>query len=474
MADNNPFFISTEGTGITFGQIDDLVDFPHSGIIKALNQMTKGNFALKTTNGFNITQSSSDPIITVAAGNYYRDGRKYTSSQTTFNAAAFTATSDNSYYLIVVDSSNVVRLRVPTAVNRVAQFTAGDTIIAMLEYSSTTSNGARRVQFFTTEKAANTLSVGRDNSGYTESLEIFSNAGDVQIRAKESDKDLEFYANDGGVDTLSFFIDGSNSARVSGLKLANQLYIQEQSGAQADTAALGQLWVKNEVPNALFFTDDTGQDVRITENGQLSNSPKIVRYGLTANEDLTSSSRYTFNSSDFTAYAEDTNTVTFSGDSITLKGAGVFQITVYGYFAADNSLAVLGAQTVNPDAPSNPTAALHSETQNAVTALQGKLDAFLANNLEFDLSIGDGTTYNKYAYNRTVMHLGSQDVRMSQFTTATIKTTGDTVIELSGYIVWPNPIDTNDPFLVATGPLSNDPHSTNNPTYTAFTITKVA
>ena len=45
MADNNPFFISTEGTGITFGQIDDLVDFPHSGIIKALNQMSrKGNF----------------------------------------------------------------------------------------------------------------------------------------------------------------------------------------------------------------------------------------------------------------------------------------------------------------------------------------------------------------------------------------------------------------------------------------------
>lgn len=427
MPDNNPFFISTEGTGITFGQIDDLVDFPHSGIIKALNQMTKGNFALKTTNGFNITQSSSDPIITVAAGNYYRDGRKYTSSQTTFNAAAFTATSDNSYYLIVVDSSNVVRLRVPTAVNRVAQFTAGDTIIAMLEYSSTTSNGARRVQFFTTEKAANTLSVGRDNSGYTESLEIFSNAGDVQIRAKESDKDIEFYANDGGVDTLSFFIDGSNSARVSGLKLANQLYIQEQSGAQSDTAALGQLWVKNETPNALFFTNDAGNDVRLTDGSSLAVTNELVRYGLTADETLSSASRYTFTSGDFTAYAANTNEVTFSGEDITLKGAGIFEVNLYGYFAAD--------------------------TANA--------------NLEFDLSIGDGNQSNRYAYYRNIINL-NHVVRMAQFTTATIKTTGDTVIKLSGYMVWTGA----NLKLVNTG--SSDPYSNNTPQYTGFTIRKVA
>ena len=187
MADNNPFFISTEGTGITFGQIDDLVDFPHSGIIKALNQMSRGNFAVKGANNFNITQSSSDPIISVATGTYLRDGKQFTTTQAyTFNAAAFTATADNSYYLIVVDSSNVVRLRVPTATNRVAQFTLGDTIIALLEYSSTTSNGARRVQFFTTDKVSNTLSVGYDNSGYTETATITGASGVTTITAASS------------------------------------------------------------------------------------------------------------------------------------------------------------------------------------------------------------------------------------------------------------------------------------------------
>ena len=212
MADNNPFFISTEGTGITFGQIDDLVDFPHSGIIKALNQMSRGNFAVKGANNFNITQSSSDPIISVATGTYLRDGKQFTTTQAyTFNAAAFTATADNSYYLIVVDSSNVVRLRVPTATNRVAQFTLGDTIIALLEYSSSSSNGARRVQFFTTDKVSNDLSIGHDDSGYTESLSISSSAGDTTIENKVSDKDIIFKVNDNGVSTEAMRIDGATA-----------------------------------------------------------------------------------------------------------------------------------------------------------------------------------------------------------------------------------------------------------------------
>jgi hypothetical protein len=394
MADNNPFFISTEGTGITFGQIDDLVDFPHSGIIKALNQMTKGNFALKTTNGFNITQSSSDPIITVAAGQYFRDGQKYSASQTTFNAAAFTATSDNSYYLIVVDSSNVVRLRVPTAVNRVAQFTAGDTIIAMLEYSSTTSNGARRVQFFTTEKATNSLSLGYDSSGYTEMSKITAASGGTTVEVAATGGD--------------FIIDNTD---------ADKKIIMRLGSDDANT----DFEIRNNSDAVKFAVDGAG-----TITGALSTNA-LVRYGLTADETLSSASRYTFDSGDFTAYAADTNAVTFSGEDITLKGAGIFEVNLYGYFAAD--------------------------TANA--------------NLEFDLSIGDGNQSNRYAYYRNIINL-NHVVRMAQFTTATIKTTGDTVIKLSGYMVWTGA----NLKLVNTG--SSDPYSNNTPQYTGFTIRKVA
>lgn len=254
MADNNPFFISTEGTGITFGQIDDLVDFPHSGIIKALNQMSRGNFAVKGANNFNITQSSSDPIISVATGTYFRDGKQFTTSQAyTFNAAAFTATSDNSYYLIVVDSSNVVRLRVPTATNRVAQFTLGDTIIALLEYSSSSSNGARRVQFFTTDKVSNDLSIGHNDSGYTESLSISSSAGDTTIENKVSDKDIIFKVNDGGVSTEAMRIDGATANVGIGTNAPTEkLHLSDADGTEP-TILIENTGTNASEPELVFF-----------------------------------------------------------------------------------------------------------------------------------------------------------------------------------------------------------------------------
>jgi len=185
-----------------------------------------------------------------------------------------------------------------------------------------------------------------------------------------------------------------------------------------------------------------------------------VRYGLTSNKTLSSGVRYTFTSGDFTAYDADTNAVTFSGTSITLKGAGVFNVNLYGYFAAAANLAVLGAQAINP--PGDPGA-----TQIAINNIQAKLDAFIENELEFDLSIGDSNASNKYAYNRNIINMGDSVVRFSQFATATIETTGDTVINLSGYTVWPQ-----TPSLIGTG--SSDPIANNNPQYTGFTITKVA
>lgn len=194
----------------------------------------------------------------------------------------------------------------------------------------------------------------------------------------------------------------------------------------------------------------------------------LVRYGLTSNKTLSSGARYTFTSGDFTAYDADTNAVTFSGTSITLKGAGIFNINLYGYFAAAANLAVLGTQNVNPDAGGgNPGAAEHGSTQTAVSNIQVKLDAFIENELEFDLSIGDSNASNKYAYNRNIINMGDSVVRFSQFATATIETTGDTVINLSGYTVWPQ-----TPSLIGTG--SSDPIANNNPQYTGFTITKVA
>jgi len=188
---------------------------------------------------------------------------------------------------------------------------------------------------------------------------------------------------------------------------------------------------------------------------------EVVRYGLTSNKSIASGVRYTFTSSEFTAFDEDTNVVGFSGTSITLKGAGTFNVNLYGYFAANANLAALGAQNVNPDAGGgNPGAAEHGSTQTAVSNLQAKLDAFIENELEFDLSIGSASVSNLYAYNRNIINMGDSPVRFSQFTTATIVTTGDTVIQLSGYIVWPQAA-----VLAAT--------TSGGAQYTGFTIARV-
>lgn len=45
------------------------------------------------------------------------------------------------------------------------------------------------------------------------------------------------------------------------------LFIQEQAAANGDAATFGQIWVRNDAPNTLWFTDDAGNDTQITQSG---------------------------------------------------------------------------------------------------------------------------------------------------------------------------------------------------------------
>jgi len=234
------------------------------------------------------------------------------------------------------------------------------------------------------------------------------------------------------------------------------LYVSTTAGKLTVTKPTG---VTSLIQNVGRIISTNGGNFRMTVNniGRTNDVPnglgEVVRYGLTSNKSIASGVRYTFTSSEFTAFDEDTNVVGFSGTSITLKGAGTFNVNLYGYFAANANLAALGPQVINP--PGDPGA-----TQTAITNIQAKLDAFIENELEFDLSIGSASVSNLYAYNRNIINMGDSPVRFSQFTTATIVTTGDTVINLSGYIVWPQSAS-----LIAT--------TSGGAQYTGFTITKV-
>lgn len=220
MADENPHQFSTQTTGVTFAQITDNTDFPHTGLIKALSLMAKGNMAVKgSATDFDITQATTGNVIQVAAGSIFKDN-KLTAQVVAknFTSSSFNTSSSGSHYhlLVVQSSDNTLQIRKQsdaTVADKVPEYDEGDTIIAVIMFnSSTAALGSMQIQFLTTGKTENSLSVGRNDSGYTESLSIASNAGDVEIEAIEQDKDIIFQVNDGGsAGTEVMRIDGSTS-----------------------------------------------------------------------------------------------------------------------------------------------------------------------------------------------------------------------------------------------------------------------
>ena len=192
MVENNPHFISENSTG-TLGQITDWIDYPHTGLIKSLSQMARGNIVVKNnSNDFDITQASSGNVIQVSAGSYFRDGKLYTASAANFTTSAFTTTYDKGYHMLVDNSSNALAIRQPTANDRVPAYTTGDTIIALIEYTSATAYGSRLIQFLTTDKTENSINIGYNNSGvYTTTSEITGASGVTTITASTSHKDIK-------------------------------------------------------------------------------------------------------------------------------------------------------------------------------------------------------------------------------------------------------------------------------------------
>ena len=56
------------------------------------------------------------------------------------------------------------------------------------------------------------------------------------------------------------------------------LKITESAAAVSDTAGKGQIWVKNDTPNNLYFTNDAGNDVQITNGASLAGGGSSTQY----------------------------------------------------------------------------------------------------------------------------------------------------------------------------------------------------
>jgi len=265
MADENPHQFSTQTTGVTFAQITDSTDFPHTGLIKALSLMTKGNMAVKgSATDFDITQASSGNVIQVAAGRIFKDNKLTAQvSADDFTASSFdTGTSGSHYHLLVVDNSNALAIRknsTPTE-DKVPEYDEGDTIIAVIMFnSSTAALGSMQIQFLTTGKVENSLSLGYDSSGYTEmskisaasggtTVEVGTAGGDFIIDNTDADKkiimrlgsddantDFEIRNNS---DAVKFAVDGAGTITLPALPTAvvatdDKVIIRDTDGSDA-------------------------------------------------------------------------------------------------------------------------------------------------------------------------------------------------------------------------------------------------
>ena len=212
--EHNPHHYATvDNNDTSIAQITDAVDFPHTGLIKALSLGIKGNYVVKgSATDFDITQSTGTNKVVVAEGKIFRDGALHTVATKNFEAASFQATA-NTHHLLVADNATPPVLQIrkhgSSTQNAIPPYTEGDTIIAVITY--TTGFNAMNVQFLTTGKVANNVSIGYDSSGYNEAMSISASAGDTTIENKVSDKDIIFKVNDGGTPTEVMRIDGSTS-----------------------------------------------------------------------------------------------------------------------------------------------------------------------------------------------------------------------------------------------------------------------
>ena len=90
------------------------------------------------------------------------------------------------------------------------------------------------------------------------------------VHINPGNEDVNFVV-DTDTEDYTFFVDGGTSrVGIGGLPKLGRLAIHgsaslfEQAAADADTAAFGQIWVKDTAPNELWFTTDAGNDIQLT------------------------------------------------------------------------------------------------------------------------------------------------------------------------------------------------------------------
>ena len=123
---------------------------------------------------------------------------------------------------------------------------------------------------------ANNISMRMTSAGdFTMITNSGASSGDINIDA-HGDITLDAFGTD-GVGVVNF----SYSGALGGWIEAGSLYLKEQADASGDTAAYGQLWIHDDDPCTLYFTNDDGDDIALTSGTTVAKAGTVTSVGTT-------------------------------------------------------------------------------------------------------------------------------------------------------------------------------------------------
>lgn len=281
--ENNKHKFTESSTGLTLSEIKDGVDFPHTGLLKGLLQTAKGNHTVKTGTGnantdFAITRVSSTRI-TVKGGNYFRDNKLETISDSGDLDLGYT-TSANAYHLLVINEAGAFAIRSPTGVDKVADTELNDVIVAVLTYTG--AGVDMKIQYLTNDKSANSLSIAHNNAGsgastvYTEVGEITGSGSGVNFKVTTGHLTIENDHADG--DIVFKGSDSDGTADLTALTLdmsANGAAIFSGVVSSAGTVLTGGS-VSNQANNRITTSTGSNNDLNAEANLTFDGSTNIL------------------------------------------------------------------------------------------------------------------------------------------------------------------------------------------------------
>ena len=295
---------SSTHTGALIPPVDG-IDFPHSGLIKCFDAQRYGFPILKdnVTTGsdsstagavidknFNIkmddTTSSGKTTVAVMSGAVIRNGKlvSIATGTSTGVGAHLTeiasgsptdvqfieqgSTGENFYHVIVVNSSNTIKIRNPSAKDKVADLLAGDIPIAILRVQNGETKTARHIQFLGTDRRDGSLSIYHNASNVpTEAMTIESSNTRTTFTNKIEDADIRFMLADDTAnekfeiledagDTELFSVNGLGTAEVKNTLIANALNV----GSNAE------LTITESSDDVIFTNTVNDKDIKFVVN----------------------------------------------------------------------------------------------------------------------------------------------------------------------------------------------------------------